>query len=239
MTAFDEFGRQAGERAPRVFVVLGSGQGLIGARIQDALRLPFAEVPGLPTAHVPGHKGCLTLGTLGGVSVLVSEGRVHGYEGHPHDAVVRTTRLAAQWGVKVALYTNAAGGIRDDLRPGSLMPIGSLLRWNVATPQVLSPRLLSLWDGWPGSYLMLSGPSYETPAEIVALRRVGADAVGMSTVPEALEAGALGMEVGAISLITNKAAGLGGSVDHAEVLSVAKASGERLADLLEAVIAEA
>jgi purine-nucleoside phosphorylase len=204
--------------------------------------LPFGEVPGLPVAHVPGHRGCLTLGTLGGVSVLVSEGRVHGYEGHPHDAVVRTTRLAAEWGVKVALFTNAAGGIRDDLRPGSLMPINSLLRWNVATPQVLSPRLLGLWARqglWPGSYMMLSGPSYETPAEIVALRRTGSDAVGMSTVPEALEAAALGMEVGAISLITNKAAGLGGSVDHAEVLGVAKASGERLAALLETVIAEA
>ncbi|MGL4551161.1 MAG: purine-nucleoside phosphorylase, partial [Gemmataceae bacterium] len=177
MAAFDDFEGLVKARRPRVFLVLGSGQGLIGARVGGAVRLRFADVPGLPAAHVPGHRGCLTVGTLGGVSVLVSEGRVHGYEGHPHEAVVRTTRLAAGWGVPVALYTNAAGGIRGELEPGSLMPIGSLARWGVATPQVLSPRLLGLWGGWPGCYVMLSGPSYETPAEIVALRRAGADAV--------------------------------------------------------------
>lgn len=293
MSDFDVFAQHVREHSPRVFVVLGSGQGVIGERIANAVRLPFTEVPGLPTTRVAGHKGCLTLGTIAGVAVLVSEGRIHTYEGHGNESVVLTTRLAAGWGVRVALFTNAAGGIRGELEPGTLMPISSLailglvgkapsidqtirlasgvcqrsgagsvsdgkscstvadVSGSVAplspflcagrpTRQVLSPRLLGLWMRhrvWPGTYAMVSGPSYETPAEITMLRRMGVDAVGMSTAVEAVEAAAQGMEVAALSLITNKAAPVGHTLDHADVLSVARAGSERLFDLLEAVIA--
>jgi purine-nucleoside phosphorylase len=236
MLPFADFARLVAERRPAIFLILGSGQGMIAQRIAGAVRLPFAEVPGLPAAHVPGHKGCLTLGDFGGHPVLVSEGRVHGYEGHPEETVVRTTQLAAEWGVRAAVITNAAGGIRGDLEPGSLMPIGQLLRWRQRVPSMLTPAWLARLGPWPGSYLMVSGPSYETPAEIVALRRYGADAVGMSTLPEAQEAARRGLEVAAISLITNKAAGLGGTVDHQEVLQVARASGERLGEVLERAV---
>ena len=236
MLSFEEFTQQVHERRPAIFLILGSGQGMIAQRIANAVRLPFPEVPGLPAAHVPGHKGCLTLGDFGGQAVLVSEGRIHGYEGHTAETVVRTTHLAADWGVRAALITNAAGGIRGDLEPGSLLPIHTLLRWRQHVPQVLTPAWIHRLGKWPGSYVMVSGPSYETPAEIVALRRYGADAVGMSTVPEAQAAASRGLEVAAISLITNKAAGLGGAVDHQEVLQVARKSGERLGEVLEQAV---
>jgi purine-nucleoside phosphorylase len=236
MVTFEEFARKVQERRPAIFLILGSGQGMIAQRIGDAVRLPFPDVPGLPAAHVPGHKGCLTLGTLAGQAVLVSEGRIHGYEGHAEETVVRTTHLASDWGIRVALITNAAGGIRGDLEPGSLLPIHTLLRWRQRVPQILTPAWISRFGKWPGSYVMVSGPSYETPAEIVALRRYGADAVGMSTVPEAQAAASRGLEVAAISLITNKASGLGGAVDHQEVLQVARMSGERLGEMLEKAV---
>ncbi|MFQ3594182.1 MAG: purine-nucleoside phosphorylase [Gemmataceae bacterium] len=236
MLSLADFGRMVQEYRPALFLVLGSGQGQIAQRITQAQRLAFAEIPGLPAAQVPGHKGCLTLGFLGGCAVLVSEGRLHGYEGHPESSIVRTVQLAAQWGVQAVILTNAAGGIRSDLEPGSLLPIRQLLRFQQPVPQVLTPAWIARFGRWPGSYLMLSGPSYETPAEIVALRRYGVDAVGMSTVPEALEAARLGLEVGAISLITNKAAGLAKGVNHHEVLEIARSSGERLGEVLEQAI---
>jgi purine-nucleoside phosphorylase len=237
MNIYEEFEQLVCEQAPPVFLILGSGQGQLAQRVERATSLPFHEVPGLPRASVPGHKGCLTLGRLAGVTVLVSEGRVHGYEGHPPEAVVRTTQLAAQWGARLALITNAAGGIRGDLEPGSLLPVNALICWNRVVPNILSPRWVGKLGDWPGSYLMVSGPSYETPAEIVAMRRYGADAVGMSTVPEALEAARCGMEVAVLSLITNKAAGLATGVNHQEVLEISRTSAEQLGDRIESVLA--
>lgn len=247
--SFDDFTREARRRGPRAFLVLGSGQGSLAARIEDAVSVPFADVPGLPAAHVPGHRGRLTVGRLGGVPVLVSEGRVHYYEGHDPSVVVRTTHLAADLGVRVAVFTNAAGGIRDDLGPGAVLPLSDVMDMQLpgwwreaARPGPFSPRLLERFTRRglvPGVYAGVSGPSYETPAEIRALRRLGADAVGMSTCLEARAAASRGLEVAAVSLITNRAAGLGGAVNHEEVLEVARASGERLGDLLVEVIAEA
>jgi purine-nucleoside phosphorylase len=232
---------------PVLFVVLGSGQGVIARRIADAVSVPFGEVPGMPSATVPGHNGRFTAGSLGRLPVLVSEGRVHGYEGH--DDVTRPVRFVAELGVRLALFTNAAGGIRDDLGPGVFMPINAHQDWRghaFPPPPPRSPycpELLGLIvsEGggmWPGAYFAVSGPSYETPAEIRALRRAGADTVGMSTCPEVEEAAALGMRCAGLSLITNRAAGLSdGALDHHEVLAVARRSSEAMADLVERVAA--
>ncbi len=245
MIAFAEFERQCRTVRAEVFLVLGSGLGELIERVQPIARIGFADLPGLPPASVAGHRGQWTLGRWVGRAVLVSEGRLHYYEGHDWDVVTRPIRLAAQVGVRVALLTNAAGGIRDDLDPGSLMPIRDHLQWNrpypwrePVRPSPYSPRLLRYWEAKPaGVYAAVTGPSYETPAEIRALRSVGADAVGMSTSRE-VEAGVgAGLECAAISMITNRAAGLSSAkLDHHEVLAVGKAAANRLADLLERVL---
>lgn len=248
---YHQFIERCRAQPPLLFLVLGSGQGLIGERIASPLTLPFSEAPGMAPATVAGHRGRFTLGTLGGTQVLVSEGRVHGYEGPSLEAITRPVQLAAEAGARFALFTNAAGGIREGLTPGALMPIHSQLDWRggpvttpPAEPSAYCPGLLGLivreasHPVWPGTYAAVSGPSYETPAEVRALRRFGADAVGMSTCPEATAAAQLGLRCGAISLITNSAAGLSGdAIDHQEVLAVARASGFVLANWLERVAA--
>jgi purine-nucleoside phosphorylase len=241
----DAFAERCRQLAPRLFIVLGSGQGLIGARITQGVSLPFGELPGMPAASVAGHKGCFTVGLLGDSPVILAEGRIHGYEGHPEEVITLPVRFAAQMGARAVLLTNAAGGIRDDLSPGALMPLNGQMDWRAARfppppteRNPYCPRLLGLIvrEGrlWPGVYAALSGPSYETPAEIRALRACGADAVGMSTAPEARAAAELGMRCAAISLITNRAAGLSSNLlSHHDVLAVARASAERLAGLIE------
>ncbi len=243
----DAFAAHCLRLRPTLFIVLGSGQGLIGARVAGGVSLPFAEVPGMPPASVAGHKGCFTVGTLAGTPVLLAEGRVHGYEGHGEEAVTRPVRFAAEMGVRFALFTNAAGGIRDDLAPGALMPLNGQMDWRERPfpirPTERNPYCPAFLDAvcregrlWPGVYAAVSGPSYETPAEIRALRAAGADAVGMSTAPEARAGAALGLRCAAVSLITNRAAGLSSeTLSHHDVLAVAKASAERLADLIERV----
>jgi purine-nucleoside phosphorylase len=195
----------------------------------------------------------MTLGEWAGRRVLAAEGRLHYYEGHSWDVVVRPIRLAAELGARMALLTNAAGGIRGDLGPGSLLPIRDHLEWNRPIPwrdppraSPYAPRLVEAicragkaagLTLSPGVYAAVSGPSYETPAEIRALRAAGADAVGMSTSREVLAGAEVGLECAAISLITNQAAGLAPApLDHREVLAAASAAAERLGDLLEAVL---
>lgn len=250
-STFSAFAQSCRDHRPEVFVVLGSGLGAIVDRIGRFATIPFSAIPGVPESSVVGHRGQWTLGRLGGRVVLVSEGRLHYYEGHSWEMVCLPIRIAAALGVQFALLTNAAGGIRDDLRPGSLLPIRDHLEWNrpnpwrePARPSPYSARLAELMcrkdpDLRPGVYGVVTGPSYETPAEIRALRSGGADAVGMSTSREILAGVAAGLECGAISLITNRAAGLSSTApDHREVLAAGKASASRLADLLEGVIAD-
>lgn len=252
-TTFAEFQRRCVEERPEVALVLGSGLGVIAERIDRLTSLPFAEIPALPTASVHGHRGLLSLGRWGGRAVLLFEGRLHYYEGHPWEVVTRPIRLAAELGVRSAVLTNAAGGIREDLGPGCLMLLRDHLQWNhphayreTPRPSPYSERLRgiagevarSLGQKLPeGVYAAVTGPCYETPAEIRALRSCGADAVGMSTARE-VEAGAeSGLEMAAISLITNKGAGLSaGTLNHAEVLEMAKATAERLGDLLAEMV---
>lgn len=249
------------EAPPQAVVILGSGMGDAAGRVRPAHAVPFAEVPGLPAASVSGHLGRLTLGDWAGRRVLLFEGRLHRYEGRSWDDVVRPIRLAAELGAPVAVLTNAAGGIGDDLAPGALMAVRDHVEWTHPyawrrpgpgglggpRPAPYSARLLGLLeraatDGGmaapQGVYAALTGPCYETPAEIRALKAWGADAVGMSTAREVQAAADAGLECAAVSLITNRAAGLTAAPpSHAEVLAVASAAAGRLADLLERFLA--
>jgi purine-nucleoside phosphorylase len=209
---------------------------------------------------VQGHKGRLAVGDWAGTPALVFFGRLHFYEGHPWDVVTGTVRVLADLGAKILVLTNAAGGIHPSLGPGSLMAIrdhiGLLSRdaWRelaagTRPPSPYSPRLVRVMQEHEtaagrgllaGVYAALTGPSYETPAEIRALRACGADAVGMSTAKEAEAAAALGLEVAGVSVVTNQAAGLGDRpLDHHEVLANANLAAERLGALLAHVVRSA
>lgn len=264
MTPFDAFTAAVRAHGPRVAVVLGSGLGAVPHRFTEVASIPFAGVPGLAATSVHGHSGTIALGHCAGVPLLVFRGRLHFYEGHLRDRVATPVRLIASWGIKTLILTNAAGGIHARLNPGDLMVLRDHL-W-LQTPEAVvgqvsnlsrkqdrletcptkpySARLIGLIQSaepdrelLAGVYAAVTGPCYETPAEIRALKSMGADAVGMSTAFEALTATQLGVEVAAISCITNKAAGLtGGTLDHAEVLANAGRPAERISALLETLL---
>jgi purine-nucleoside phosphorylase len=250
---FDELVRATQQRPPQVALVLGSGLGSVAARLAPIASVPFAEVPGLPAAAVAGHRGRLSLGDWAGQRVLLFEGRVHFYEGHSWDEVIAPVRVAHALGARVLVQTNAVGGIRDDLAPGSLLLVRDHLLavepyfWRrPPRPSPYAPRLRLLFLRAAvsrgialaeGAYAQVTGPCYETPAEVRALRASGADVVGMSTGREAEEAAALGMEGAAVSCVTNRAAGLSAApLSHEEVLHTAQSQAERLAELLEAFL---
>jgi purine-nucleoside phosphorylase len=239
-------------------MILGSGLGHLADRLRDVLEMPFQQVPELGAPSVPGHRGALLLGEWAKRIVLVFSGRLHAYEGHPWRRVVQPVRVARALGADTLLVTNAAGGIRADLNPGDLMAIRNHIEWTrpdcwkrptPAPPSPYSPRLLERLEqaatriGFAltlGVYSQVTGPSYETRAEIRALRTSGADAVGMSTAREVQTGADIGMHCAAISCITNKAAGLSdGPINHEEVLATAATQRERLADLIEGFLTEA
>lgn len=255
--AFAEFERVVRDAGPAAAVVLGSGLGEAAAAFRETASVPFDRVPGLVPTTVRGHRGRLAVGLWNDVPALLFLGRLHFYEGHPPEVVKGTVRAAADLGVKRLILTNAAGGIHPALVPGALMAIrghipligGAAWRELPAGAGIESPysmrfiRTLCEHEAAQnrtlpvGIYAALTGPSYETPAEIRALARCGADAVGMSTALEAEAAAELGLEVAAISCITNKAAGIGdGALDHAEVLANAKLAVERLGGLVGALM---
>jgi purine-nucleoside phosphorylase len=233
--------------------MLGSGLGALAKRIVPAERRSYRDVPGLEAPTVAGHEGTLTIGAWAGQQVMVFEGRLHFYEGYSWTTVLMPVRIARQRGARILLTTNAAGGIRPDLEPGRLMIVTDHVDWTgprtghqARQPGPHSPRLVSLLqqagrkiglDLPTGTYAQVTGPCYETPAEIRALRSIAVDAVGMSTARE-IEAGAeIGLECAALSCITNRAAGLGGGpLRHEEVLAVAALQHERLACVLEAFL---
>jgi purine-nucleoside phosphorylase len=256
--AFTELAGAARGSPPEVAVVLGSGMSDVARRLSPVQSVAFLDIPGLETAPtVAGHRGRLTLGEWGGKRVLVFEGRLHYYEGHPWDEVVLPVLTAHRLGARVLLLTNAAGGIRDALTPGSLMALRDHIEWTrpycwrlpglgglgPPRPSPYSQRLHTVLaqaaarlgiDLHQGVYAAVTGPSYETAAEIRALRSWGADAVGMSTARESQAGADAGMECAALSCITNRAAGLSHApLDHREVLTTAAAQNERLGDLLE------
>ncbi|MCI0685287.1 MAG: purine-nucleoside phosphorylase [Gemmataceae bacterium] len=244
-------------RRPRIAFIFGSGLGNLDERMRPLGSVPFLDVPGLCGTTVPGHKGSLRLGEWAGVPVLVFSGRLHYYEGHPWRRVTQPVHLAGDLGIDTLVVTNAAGGIREDLVPGTLMVLTAHLEcttpewWrelssrNKPNPYDASLRARLQAAGQrldivlaEGVYAQVTGPSYETRAEIRALRHCGADAVGMSTAQEVRVAHDLGMRCAAISCITNRAAGLShGPIHHGEVLGIAAQLRERLARLLEAFLA--
>jgi purine-nucleoside phosphorylase len=239
----------------RVALVLGSGLGAFAERLEEPRRIPYAELEGLPASAVSGHAGALVAGRVGAVPVLVQQGRVHLSEGRSAREVTRAVRAFAALGVERLVLTNAAGGLRPEWPSGTLMRLTDHLNLQGETPLVTgeggygSPYDEALGSALDeaaveagvalerGVYAGLPGPSYETPAEIRLLRTLGADAVGMSTVLEALAGHAAGLRVVAISLITNPAAGLSrGPLSHAEVVAAGAAAGERFGALLAAAV---
>lgn len=247
--------REHGVEGARVALVLGSGLGDFVERVRDAVTISYDAIDGMPRSAVPGHAGKLVIGSVGGVRVVVQQGRVHLYEGWTAHEVTRAVRAFARVGVRGIVLTNAAGGMRREWTPPTLMRITDHVNLQGRTPLLPGEGGTSaLYDAafgvaldeaakasgvalQQGVYAGVLGPSYETPAEIRYLREFGADAVGMSTVCEAQAARAAGMRVAAISCITNPAAGLAaGPLNHEEVVAVGKQASQRFCDLLEAAV---
>jgi purine-nucleoside phosphorylase len=255
-------GAGVGAGEPRIALILGSGFGAIEEKLQGRASADYRDIPGFPApAGTAGHLCRVSSGMLWGVNALVFRGRYHAYEGRAPRELAVCTAVAQALGVRTMILTNAAGGIRDDLQPDTLMairdhinllginPLAGLERLPGAAPfpsmgraydPVLRDALVQAGDAagervHTGVYAAVLGPSFETPAEVEYLRRIGADAVGMSTTPEAITAVALGMRVAGLSLITNRA----GSTDdtHERVLKAGSDNAPRIARVLEAFVA--
>jgi purine-nucleoside phosphorylase len=249
--------RKLSRLRPTLGIVLGSGFQNVTSRVRMAAESSYQELPGFHAATVLGHAGRLILGHLGKTPVLVLSGRLHYYEGHSMDAVTFPIRVLAEFGIQDILLTNAAGGINPRFHIGDFMSLSDHINFMGVNPlrglsaeqrfvdlsRTYDRRLNRLIAAAArkiklrlraGVYLAVSGPCYETPAEIRAFARLGADAVGMSTVPEAIVARQCGLRVAAISCVTNLAAGLGKkAVSHAEVLATGKRVGQTAAELLQ------
>ncbi|MGL4420760.1 MAG: purine-nucleoside phosphorylase [Gemmataceae bacterium] len=233
---------------PRAAIVLGSGLGTLVNRLNVQLQIPYAELPNFPRTSVHGHAGQLAYGTWQGLPVVLFRGRAHFYEGHPWPAVTAGVALAADLGAELLILTNASGGLHPNLNPGDLLWIRHHRKLLNATAwpnlgEAVSPNPWEpapKWLDFPsGTYAALTGPCYETPAEIRALLALGVDAVGMSTAMEAEAGHARGMRVAGISCITNKAAGLvPGALNHAEVLANAAAPADRIGHTLDRYLVE-
>lgn len=235
-------------KRPTMGLILGSGLGDFAHTLEEQVSIPFGEIPGFPVPSVEGHAGALVFGTHMGREVVALSGRVHYYEGLPQNEITIPVRVLACLGVKTLLLTNAAGGVNMNFEPGTLMLISDHINYSGQNPLIgknladFGPRFPDMSDIYTktlrqqlkekaldeniglreGVYAMYSGPNYETPAEIRMFRVLGADAVGMSTVPEAIVAAHCQMEVLGISCITNMAAGvLDQKLNHAEVVEVA------------------
>jgi purine-nucleoside phosphorylase len=259
LTEAEKMVRGLAPEAPTVGVVLGSGLGAFGDSLGDLTKLPYADIPNMPRSNVVGHAGNLCLGRVGDARVACLQGRVHLYEGHSLDTVTFGVRLLARLGARAVLLTNAAGGIATSFAPGDLMLVVDHLNLMGRNPLVgpnddsLGPRFPDMTRAYDaeicdaaraaarelgtdlkeGVYAGLLGPSYETPSEIRMLQKFGADAVGMSTVPEVIVLRHSGVRVGAVSCITNLGAGISKRpLDHAEVEETARRTREKFTALL-------
>lgn len=262
LAACRALGERLGSRKPRIVIVLGSGLGRFVERLRDPVRFSWGDLPGFAHAGVAGHEGEMVAGLCDGMPVLCQNGRLHAYEGHDPAAVAFPVRVYAALGVDVLIVTNAAGGIRAGLEPGSLLLLQDQINLTFRNPligpvvggEVRFPDMSDSYDAElraqardvarkecvglaEGVYAGVLGPSYETPAEIRMLARAGADAVGMSTVSEVVTARARGLRCLGLSTITNRASGLGPSrLSHEEVIRVSADAGERLGRLLTGVV---
>ena len=268
MTAAAEVIRAGlGDREPpHVALVLGSGLGGFADRVEDPAVFSYADLPGFPVGSVAGHAGRLLIGTLEGTPVAVFQGRAHLYEGIQPGATATPVRTAKALGCEVALLTNAAGSLRPEVPPGRIMVITDHINLMGVNPltgpndDALGPRFVPLGAVYDaqlrehlhaaaaasgvelaeGVYLAVTGPSFETPAEIRAFRTLGADAVGMSTVPEAIAARHVGLRVAAISVITNLAEGLSPEpLSHDQTLAAAAAAAGDLQRVLRRFVQDA
>jgi len=260
--AIDRLVERLEGRTPDLALVLGSGLGSLAGEVEDAVRIPYGELPGFPQSGVTGHAGEVVAGRLSGTEVLVLSGRSHYYE-HGNAAAMRPViETLAGIGIGKLLLTNAAGSLRPEMAPGSVMMITDHINFSGTNPLFGEPtdrRFVGMTEAYDaelraalkraaeatgtalheGVYMWFSGPSFETPAEIRMARALGADAVGMSTVPEVILARFLELKVAACSVITNLAAGMTGQeLSHDETKEVAPLGGRRLAAILKAMLAE-
>jgi purine-nucleoside phosphorylase len=265
LAALESSVRTRTDLVPEVGIVLGSGLGGLAEDVDDAVAIPFADLPGWPAATAPGHVGRLLLGRLAGRPVVMLQGRFHVYEGNDPGLVVEPVLLFRQLGARVVVLTNAAGGVDPSFGPGTLMVIRDHLNLTGRTPllgpnaDAIGPRFQDLTDAWnprlreglheagraegidlaEGVYAGLLGPQYETPSEVRMLRTLGADAVGMSTVLECIAARWCGLEVCGVSLVTNAGAGYSGEpLSHEEVLAAGAEAGPRLAKVIRRFVAD-
>ena len=257
--------RARSDLAPEVGIVLGSGLGGLADELEDAVAIPFAELPGWPAATAPGHVGRLLLGRLAGRPVVMLQGRFHLYEGNAPGLVIQPVLLFQRLGAKVLVLTNAAGGLDPAFGPGTLMVIRDHLNLTGHNPLIgpnaddIGARFPDMTDAWSmrlrgrlhaagaaegiplaeGVYIGLVGPNYETPAEVRFYAALGGHAVGMSTVMECIAARWAGLEVCGVSLVTNPGAGYTGEpLTHEEVLAAGAESGPRLARVIRRFVTD-
>lgn len=256
---YQDFVASARQNAPRVAMILGSGLHSLAQWIRPFATINYADIPDMPATTVAGHPGSVTLGTWEGVCVLLFAGRLHRYEGHPPECIIRPVHVARELGARILLATNSSGGIADSLLLPCLLAVTEHMdcsqpycwrdlarRRRPGQSSPYSPALLAAMDCAAaeqaitlrhGVYAQVSGPNYETPAEVRALRVMGADVVGMSTVCEIDAARTLGMECAAISAVTNLAAGLADRpLNHDEVLANAARLADSVGHLLAGVL---
>ena len=255
----DALRTQIGTFTPKVAMVLGSGLGYLGDEVENAIRVPYDRIPHFRSSTAPGHRGQLVFGRLDGQDVAVMQGRLHPYEGYSLDEVTLPIRVLRLLGAETLIVTNAAGCVNTDWAPGDLMVIDDHIRFALTSP-LFGPNLDQFGPRFPdssycytpalrklaaetaaeqnillrhGVYMFWTGPQYETPAEVRAARILGADAVGMSTVPEVVVAGHCGMQVLGFTLMTNMAAGiLDQPLTEEEVLLAAEAGREKFSGLI-------
>ena len=262
-TAAAAYIRARSRLEPAIGIVLGSGLGAFAEQIADATTIPFTDIPHFPKSTVPGHSGRLVIGTLDGVPVAVMQGRVHAYEGYSSEEVTFPVRVLGLLGVKTLIVTNAAGGIRLDMKQGDLVLLSDHINFTGRNPiagendERFGPRFFDMTEAYSlrlrklavkaaegegislaeGVYLCVLGPSFETPAEIRAFRAMGADLVGMSTVQEVIAARQMEIEIVGISCVTNLAAGiLPEPLSHEEVIETGHRVAAQFTKLLTALI---
>ena len=262
LSAADYIKKQTDLR-PDIGLVLGSGLGDYADTLEETVRIPYSQIPNFPVPTVPGHSGAMVFGKKCGQTVVVLQGRIHYYEGLPQKEITLPIRVLAALGVKTVVLTNACGGVNLSFKPGDLMLISDHINFSGSNPLIganldtFGPRFPDMSDLYTASiraaikekaaaagiqlqegvYAMYSGPNYETPAEIRMFRIMGADTVGMSTVPEALVAGHCGLQVVGISCVTNMAAGiLPVKLSHAEVMETADLVHDKFQKLLDILL---
>jgi purine-nucleoside phosphorylase len=262
-TAAAAYIRARSRLEPAIGIILGSGLGAFADQIADATAIPFTDIPHFPKSTVPGHSGRLVIGMLDGVPVAVMQGRVHAYEGYSPEEVTFPVRVLGLLSVKTLIVTNAAGGIRLDMKQGDLVLLSDHINFTGRNPiagendERFGPRFFDMTEAYSlhlrklaaksakregislaeGVYLCVLGPSFETPAEIRAFRAMGADLVGMSTVQEVIAARQMGIEITGISCVTNLAAGIQPEpLSHEEVIETGRRVAAQLTQLLTALI---